>query len=76
VGSERNRAARWAGRIGLFVALCATAIGSDAVSAQPPAFPERGLRARIPSPAVPTLTAEPAPSLAVGIAAQDNWLGD
>jgi hypothetical protein len=71
VASERNRAAGWAVRIGLLLALGAAAIGGDAVSAQPPAVPERGLPPRAASPA-----AEHTPSRTLGIAAQDNWLGD
>ncbi|MET0555583.1 MAG: hypothetical protein ABW221_21255 [Vicinamibacteria bacterium] len=71
MASEWSRAARWAGRIGLFVALGAAAVGGDAVSAQPPAVPERGL----PAPAALAVS-ERVPVRTLGIAAQDNWLGD
>jgi hypothetical protein len=68
---------RWAGRIGLLVALCGSAVGGDAVSAQPPAVPERGGPAHVtPVPHAASAPFEQAPSRTLGIAAQDSWLGD
>ena len=71
MASDRDRAGAWARRVGLFVALCAVTAGNGAASAEPPAAPERGRLQAEPSPAP-----EAAPSRALGIAAQDNWLGD
>jgi hypothetical protein len=71
VASDRGRAGAWARRAGLFVALCAAAAGDGAVSAEPPAVRARGRSHAAASPAL-----EAAPSRALGIAAQDNWLGD
>jgi hypothetical protein len=71
VARKRSRAAAWACRVCLLVALFAAAAGNGAVSAEPPEFPTRR-PAAVPAIAV----SEAVPSRTLGIAAQDSWLGE